>query len=377
MVSEANKIGIERDVTFSSGSMHFLQAQGFKLEASIRDGVTFISRAEQAKALANYDTRQQNFANPTRQLLDDISSYDHEAIAFVRSATSQIKFWINATANGMTTENCVNIDITSGTHARYHRKLIHELLRSQFTNYRAYQRHGATFITVEKIDPTREASVAAGRKTVFEAALKKETGFRWVIEALFGGDVTGIDPNWFAVSYDGNSQWIDINKIERDLSEIQDTIRFSNSKRLLVGHNLFMDLAFLYQTFIDDLPVRVEDFQAMIHQLLPNVIDTKFIATSVEHAGHLDSSSLAELSTKYKNVLEPVIDIPENFRAYITIPKLHEAGYDSWICAEACLRMISTMQKKSAAGIPAHPGSVCPKSGVQMWAKEEIGRAHV
>lgn len=358
LVSEANKIKVDRDVTFSSAAMHFLQSQGYDLKASITDGVTYLSRAEHTKALVDFGKRQETFNNPTRQLLDDISSYDHETIAFVRDAANQIKLWIDAGAAGLATQDHVAVDIVGGTQNRYRKKILHELLRSQFSDYRAYQPdQGATFMKVVKIDPEREANVTAGRKMVFEAALKKETGFRFVIEALFGGDISGIDSSWFAVNYDGNSQWINVNQIERDMAEIGNSVKTNHKSRLLVGHNVFMDLAFLYQTFIGDLPERIEDFQAVIHELLPNVIDTKFIATSIEHSGYQDSSSLAELSNKYKSVVEPVIDIPERFRGYSDTVKLHEAGYDSWICAQACVRMISTMQKKHGTGVPAQTGS--------------------
>lgn len=368
MVSEAGKTGIERDVTLSSSSMHFLQAQGFDLKASFTDGVTYISRQEVSKAVADFGSRQETFNNPTRQLLDDIDPYDHETIAFVRDTTNQIKVWIAASTAGITTSDHVAVNIVGGTQNRYRKKILHELLRSQFSDYRAYQPdQGATFMKVVRIDPQREAGVIAGRKMVFEAALKKETGFRWVIEALFGGDISGIDSSWFAVDYNGDSKWIDTNKINCDLADISDKIKTNHRTRLLIGHNLFMDLAFLYQTFIGDLPERVEDFQTVIHDLLPNVVDTKFIATSIEHAGYQDSSSLVELSNKYKNIVEPVIDIPERFRGYVSTVKLHEAGYDSWICAQACVRMISTMQKKLNGEIPAHPGSSIP-----TYTKEDI-----
>lgn len=365
LVSEANKINVDRDITFSSSSIHFLQSFGFNLQTCVTDGVTYLSRAEQAKAIFDYGKRIERLANPTAQLIATIDPYNHEVIAFVRHATNEIQAWIDGVAVGTATTDYVNVDIPGGDQTRYYQKLMYDLIRAKFTGYRTYHPHAALFMTVEKVRPQREAAIAAGKQTVFEAALKKETGFRWIIEALSpGGDISGIDPTWFAVSHDGNSMWIDSDGIKRELTEIADIIK--SKSRVLVGHNIFMDLAFLYQTFIGDLPESVVDFQAAIHELFPNIMDTKFIATTKGHAGYQDSSSLEELHNKYKNTKEPVIDVPEKFSGYMNKEKLHEAGYDSYICAQVFVRMVSQMQKANE-GISSHIGSFDPMTGMPVW----------
>lgn len=65
--------------------------------------------------------------------------------------------------------------------------------------------------------------------------------------------------------------------LEADLTKV--TKKLKGKQHVIVGHNLFTDLCFLYKTFIGDLPAGVGDFQSQIHSLFPFVIDTKYLAT--------------------------------------------------------------------------------------------------
>ena len=345
LVTEAQKLGIERNVTFSSAATHFLQSHGFDFADCITNGVTYLSRPEVTQALVDYRRRLDDKNSTTAQFVAGIAPHDHETIAFVRGAKKRIEGWISEVASNKTQERSVDISIDAGTHARYHRKLVHDMLRTQFKDYRGYQpSFEATFMTIEKINVEKEEKIAAGRKGVYEEALKNEIGFRYIIETLAtGGDITKIPTSMFIVSQDGaNSCWLDAGKIERDLIDIQ--TKLEKKPRTIVGHNMFMDMAFVYQTFIGDLPESVVDFQSTIHALFPQVIDTKFIATSAGHAGFQDSSSLSELHNKYKNKPTPIIEVPAKFNGYANKEKLHEAGYDSFLCAQAYVRMVSQMQ---------------------------------
>lgn len=345
LVTEAQKLGIERNVTFSSAATHFLQSHGFDFANCITNGVTYLSRPEVAQALVDYRRRLDEKNSTTAEFVAGIAPHDHETIAFVRGTKKKIEGWIAAVAAGKTQDRSVDIFIGAGTNARYHRKLVHDMLRTQFKDYRGYQpSFEATFMTIEKIDFAKEEKIAAGRKGVYEVALKKEIGFRYIVEALAtGGDITKIPTSMFVVFHDGESSvWFDAGKIERDLAEIQQ--KLDKKPRTIIGHNMFMDMAFVYQTFIGELPCSVTDFQSTIHALFPQVIDTKFIATSAGHAGFQDSSSLPELHNKYKDKPTPIIEVPEKFNGYASKEKLHEAGYDSFLCAQAYVRMVSQMQ---------------------------------
>lgn len=118
------------------------------------------------------------------------------------------------------------------------------------------------------------------RLKTFNQRIAMQSGVRFIFEALCGGDLTGIDPMW-SYTADENSQPNNVNfskaALEAELATV--TKKLKEKQHVIVGHNLFTDLCFLYKTFIGNLPAGVGDFQSQIHSLFPFVIDTKYLAT--------------------------------------------------------------------------------------------------
>ena len=151
-------------------------------------------------------------------------------------------------------------------------------------------------------------------------------GLRWIFEALSNGDLSGINPSWFC---DGSSE--DVEK-QREAKKIQlDAViaKLKHKNHIIVGHNLFTDLAFLYNTFWGTLPQRVELFQVVIHELFANVIDTKYLATEGADSMHV-RTNLKDLWYPFKKIHAPLVLLHEKHTAYgSSLGKDHEAGFDS------------------------------------------------
>ena len=49
-------------------------------------------------------------------------------------------------------------------------------------------------------------------------------------------------------------------------------------KKPMIGHNCLSDIIRIYHNFINDLPQSYKDFKKVIHQVFPEVYDTKHIA---------------------------------------------------------------------------------------------------
>lgn len=110
------------------------------------------------------------------------------------------------------------------------------------------------------------------------------------------------------------------------IQELQ--IALKSKSRILVGHNLFVDLIFIYKTFVGALPDHVTDFNRRIHELFPQVFDTKFLAT--REGGSMQSkSSLKDLCDELKARPKPFVTLADGHAAYGAHGKEHEAGYDS------------------------------------------------
>ncbi|XP_004342975.2 hypothetical protein CAOG_07890 [Capsaspora owczarzaki ATCC 30864] len=122
----------------------------------------------------------------------------------------------------------------------------------------------------------------------------------------------------------------------------------SEHKKLVVGHNMLLDLAHTFDKFIGDLPEQLDDFKNQFAQVFPYVADTKHLASSSELGGRFESTALADLvrTLLYESDSAPInVELPDEFNAYPLQPvsssaaaagaqpneRLHEAGYDAYI----------------------------------------------
>jgi poly(A)-specific ribonuclease len=129
---------------------------------------------------------------------------------------------------------------------------------------------------------------------------------RWVFEALAGGDLSGIDPEWF-VNKNSEKPEEQLPAIKEELAQIIELLQ--EKTHVIVGHNLFTDLGFLYKTFIGALPANVQHFQEDIHELFPIVIDTKYLATHGTDSMN-PRANLKELLTPFKKTYVCILSSP-------------------------------------------------------------------
>jgi len=163
-------------------------------------------------------------------------------------------------------------------------------------------------------------------------------GLRWVIEALINGDIDSLPASWL---YTYNTQ--DPKHQEKERVIVDEKLRslkkkLKEKKHIIVGHNLFTDLGFLYATFIGPLPPNVAGFQRTIHKVLPFVMDTKYIASEGQDSMS-SQPKLKDLLREYKKQNIPRIYLHEEHTTYNGMEKEHEAGYDSWMTAELFVKL--------------------------------------
>ena len=144
------------------------------------------------------------------------------------------------------------------------------------------------FIQIIDYDEERERNLQSRRKMYFERDLGWQIGLRWPVEAMVGGDLAGLNPNDFLVYVDGRQE-----AVTQQVMDLKARLR--GKRTVLVGHNVLMDLMYFYKCFFGTLPDRVEDFQRLIHELFPIVIDTKYLATHNSDNPAMANSSLAQL----------------------------------------------------------------------------------
>uniref|UniRef100_A0A8B9GSA9 Poly(A)-specific ribonuclease PARN n=1 Tax=Astyanax mexicanus TaxID=7994 RepID=A0A8B9GSA9_ASTMX len=149
-------------------------------------------------------------------------------------------------------------------------------------------------------------------------------------------------------------------KQERE-QELNDAVGFSRvvhaiskSGKLVVGHNMLLDVMHTIHQFYCPLPEELEDFKEVTMCVFPRLLDTKLMASTQPFKDLITNTSLAELEKqlKEKPFKAPKVDCCEGFQCYDTASEqLHEAGYDAYITGLCFISMANYL------GTPAEPHS--------------------
>jgi len=176
----------------------------------------------------------------------------------------------------------------------FQKRLVHQYVRTNYPDLVTISRHG--FIQILLYDRAREDANQARKDRGFGQKMEAQIGLRWPVEALAGGNLDGLTPSSFL----GHKE-----NVAGALSDLK--AKLQSKRTVLVGHNIFMDLVYLYQCFFGQLPDLVEDFQEVMHKLFPVIIDTKYIATRNDVNPALARSSLEELDDQLSTQKFPII----------------------------------------------------------------------
>ena len=130
--------------------------------------------------------------------------------------------------------------------------------------------------------------------------------------------------------------------IENAVGFTQVVKMISQSGKLVVGHNMFLDLIHVIEQFLFPLPEQFEDFKATISAIFPRLVDTKVMANTQPFRDLIPSSMLADLvkNVSKKPFQKVAVQFDKGFSDYgDSDEKPHEAGYDAYITGLAFLSM--------------------------------------
>ncbi|GAQ38396.1 CAF1 family ribonuclease [Aspergillus niger] len=371
------KLDLDRNCSFQSSAVEFLLENKFSMEDLYKNGVTYLSRDEESRIMAR--VMQRNERTTARSSLD-VADHEHESIAFLKDARRLVDDWL---ALGKARENYLNIPPPRPINGpappnhpksmptdlnRFQKRLVHQLIEVEYPNLVTVSRPG--FIQIIDYDEQREKAVRDQRVKWVQERIWKQTGFRWIAEALAGGDLTNLEPFCF-INLMSSSK-------ENPQSSLQDFSRrvkqrLQKNRPILVGHNLFTDLIYFCRCFFGPLPDRVEDFQAMAHKMFPVLMDTKYMAT--HNCGSINPrSSLQEINDSLAAQPTPVISIHPQFTKYNTRAIDHEAGFDSLLTAQVFIKLSAQLRDRGTSGIPPTvPETPQPSEKSKEPTKQVIG----
>ena len=163
---------------------------------------------------------------------------------------------------------------------------MHQLVRAEFPDLLTIGRRSS--IIVKHKDEEKEAKIRKEKYRKRRAQIHRQTGFRWLIEAITGGSLAKIDLAWLAKDpHTGADLFYYEGLFKAKFDRIAANLKLN--RPVLVGHNLFTDLVYLYQCFIGELPQTAVEFSLRIHQLFPVIVDTKYMAT--HNCGNINPAS--------------------------------------------------------------------------------------
>ncbi|KAL4931915.1 ribonuclease H-like domain-containing protein [Aspergillus undulatus] len=334
------KLEVERNWSLQSSAIEFLLKNKFSMDGLYRSGVTYISREEEAQAVARAVEKRKLTAAVSSI---DVKETDYESLAFLELARKVMDEWL---ALGDKRDDWLNIPPPSrqiqsqGLNGmptllnRFQKRLVHQLVEVEYPGFVTIGR--PSFVQIVDYDEERENTVRDKRIQRVRELAWKEAGFRWVAEALAGGDLSNLSPNYFP-GFRANKapaeQGETLHDFVDDFKE-----RLKAQRPVLVGHNLFTDLIYFFRCFFSPLPERVEDFQSMVHEHFPVLIDTKYLAT--HDCGSMNpTSSLQEINGNLLQLPKPEMSIHHHFARYQIEKIAHEAGYDSLLTAQVFIKL--------------------------------------
>lgn len=349
------RLDFEREITFQSGACTFLLNNGFDLGAPFANGVQYLSRqdAERAKQMA-WDRIDKKNPMEDLQLKDE----DVDSLDFVRRVREAIVKW--------KTTNTSSLEITTHTGfkkqplmpviSRFEKRLVHQLVRAEFPEQVAIGRNDC--IRIIYLDPIREADNTRRIKNRVKEQIIRQTGFRWIFEALVkGGDINQADPLYLSQANSGMIMTADAHDVRDRYDRAVE--RLKTRQPVLVGHNMFTDIVYFYRTFVGELPDTLQGFREAIHELFPKIIDTKYLATHAE--GDLNASpTLQEIAEGLSKQQLPLIVTHPDHKKYEDTEAFHEAGYDSLLTATIMLRLAAKLgaeRKEKVLAPPMAPSS--------------------
>ena len=205
---------------------------------------------------------------------------------------------------------------------------------------------------IKSLDVKEEASIQAARLTSTSEKITRQVGLRWLFEAMVGGSLSTLDPLMLVPRPpEGEAVLIDSAAEAASFVALQEVLR--THRTVLVGHNFFTDLIYMYATFFGPLPETYNGFSDEIHKLFPKIVDTKYVATA-DRGGEGGAprnpfqwaSSLEELDDVLRAQETPIINTHPDHLKYEMQASLHEAGYDSFLTAKILIRLSANLQQQ-------------------------------
>jgi len=320
----------------TAAAISFLIRNGFKFDLPLTQGIPYLSRKEERQA-------RQNMAedDEIRARIPDMKLKDEDAF-LIEHIRDSIDKWQSLPKRHQDSFLNIPAEDASATVptklTRYQVRLTHQVVRNQYPHL--LTQGMGHFVQITNPTAEQQTHEKEFREKMREREISKAIGFRWLVEAIVGGDISGLHPDYLKPALPSKAEG------ETPMQALHNKLKaeLKSVPKVLVGHNCFTDLINFYKCFIGDLPVRVEEFTSKVHQLFPIVLDTKYMASLGNK--RWGDTSLQFVEEELRTEPLPKIRVPTEFNRYENVTSYHEAGYDSLITAKIAIKLSAKLKRE-------------------------------
>ncbi|KAM9012698.1 poly(A)-specific ribonuclease PARN isoform 1-T1 [Ara ararauna] len=283
------------DVKFvcQSSSIDFLANQGFDFNKVFRNGIPYLNQEEERQLREQYDEKrsQANGAGSLSYISPNATkcpvTIPEDQKKFIEKVVEQIEDLLKNEENeSLELEPCTG----------FQRKLIYQTLSWKYPKgihvETVESDKKERFIIISKVNEEERKRREQQKQAKEQEELNDAVGFSRVIHAI------------------------------------------ANSGKLVIGHNMLLDVMHTIHQFYCPLPDDLNEFKEVTSCVFPRLLDTKLMASTQPFKEIINNTSLAELEKRLKEVpfSSPKVESADGFPSYDTASEqLHEAGYDAYI----------------------------------------------
>lgn len=126
--------------------------------------------------------------------------------------------------------------------------------------------------------------------------------------------------------------------------------KISETGKVVVGHNMVLDVAHSVHQFVSELPLDLATFKTLVQSAFPNLVDTKLMCCTHPFREHFVSTVLGDVLKRVQEepfALPAVKKMGTGMGYDLNDNKCHEAGYDAFItgvCFLGLCQYLGTLQ---------------------------------
>jgi len=306
----------DRRFLSQTSSIDFLIGQGFDFNKLFKEGVSYLLPSELEKLKEGLKERQEN-----KRRLSQADQSENLKVRVPEEQEEWLEKQMAAIEQFLKTEGQESflMDKCNG----FQRRLVYQTARERFPDTSLSSianERGDRVIQVMKADKDQQARIAMESDQAEMENLEGTMGFTRVIQ------------------------------------------RITESGKLVVGHNMLLDVAFTLNQFAAPLPTDYSEFKVLAASVLPRVIDTKLMANTAPLRQEIVNSSLEELlrTASLPPYEMPQVPAQEESCGYSDqSERYHEAGYDALITGRCFLSLCQRLGRLAGSG---GSGRVLPNS---------------